>query len=161
MTVRVVALRLPKIAVLCVLVLLTFGSALWLLVGHSAGLDVTFNQKILPLNCIFETVDAGTGLLYYVTPAECGVLVTPSASNGQPASSQGRVIGPLPFGTTSVGVAPNSRAILVPGGWQPLASLQNGTVGKVQTKNSRDTSATAAVSLLVVAVAVVAMALLL
>ena len=37
----------------------------------------SFKQQILPLNCVFQTIDAGTGTLFYVTPEACGVLVTP------------------------------------------------------------------------------------
>ena len=45
----------------------------------------TFTQRILPLNCVFTTVNAGTGQLYYVTPQACGIL-TPTGSSTPPGA---------------------------------------------------------------------------
>ncbi len=48
----------------------------------------SFKQQILPLHCIFQTVDDGTGTLYYVTPKACGVVETPpNISNGSNQSA--------------------------------------------------------------------------
>jgi hypothetical protein len=57
-----------------------------LLMCPFAGAQATttnFSQKILPLDCIFQEVNDGTGTLIYLTPEECGVILTPP-----PASSQ-------------------------------------------------------------------------
>jgi len=43
--------------------------------------DTSFKQRILPLNCVFQTIDAGTGTLFYVTPEACGALVTPPTNS--------------------------------------------------------------------------------
>lgn len=50
----------------------------------------TFSQKILPLNCVFQEVNDGTGTLIYLTPQECGVILTPppTASGDQPTIPQ-------------------------------------------------------------------------
>jgi hypothetical protein len=37
--------------------------------------QTTFTQKILPANCMFETVNDGTGTLRYLTPATCWQFV--------------------------------------------------------------------------------------
>ncbi len=41
----------------------------------------SFSQRILPLNCVFQTINDGTGTLYYLTPAACGVIETNPSSN--------------------------------------------------------------------------------
>ncbi len=44
----------------------------------SAGAESSkLKQQILPINCIFEIVDYGTGEIRFLTPEECGVVVTP------------------------------------------------------------------------------------
>ena len=46
----------------------------------STAAATTFGQRILPMDCVFETINDGTGTLHYLTPAACGVVVTPSPS---------------------------------------------------------------------------------
>jgi hypothetical protein len=41
------------------------------------ALEDTFTQKILPLNCVFEVINVGTQELRYLTPKECGQIITP------------------------------------------------------------------------------------
>lgn len=36
-------------------------------------------QQILPMDCVFEVVDVGTGELRFLTPDECGQIITPPA----------------------------------------------------------------------------------
>jgi len=44
-------------------------------------------QRILPLHCIFQTINDGSGTLHYVTPAECGAVIPiPSPAPQQPPS---------------------------------------------------------------------------
>ncbi|HET7319969.1 MAG TPA: hypothetical protein VFI84_00105 [Candidatus Saccharimonadales bacterium] len=90
--------------------------------------NTAFKQRILPLDCVFETVDAGTGLLYYVTPAACGVVVALPAPPNIGTTSPGnplvaKVIGPIPQGSVAIVPGSQSRQILLPGGWRPIASL--------------------------------------
>lgn len=47
----------------------------------------SFKQQILPLHCIFQTIDDGTGTLYYVTPKACGVLINPAPGNSNTSSN--------------------------------------------------------------------------
>jgi hypothetical protein len=35
----------------------------------------TFSQNILPLDCLFETVNDGTNTIHYLTPAQCGQII--------------------------------------------------------------------------------------
>ena len=44
-------------------------------VAAAAAAGTSLEQKILPMDCVFETINDGTGTLRYLTPAECGVLV--------------------------------------------------------------------------------------
>lgn len=48
------------------------GAGLWPLTVHAE--TTNFTQRILPLNCVFETVNDGTGTVRYLTPTECGVI---------------------------------------------------------------------------------------
>lgn len=43
--------------------------------------STTFTQQILPLNCIFVTVDTGLNTIRYLTPTECGRIINPSPTN--------------------------------------------------------------------------------
>jgi hypothetical protein len=56
--------------------------------------DARFTQKILPINCIFDEINNGLGTLAYLTPAECGQLITPPDNTGQ--SEQTGTIKPIP-----------------------------------------------------------------
>lgn len=87
------------------------------------ALSTAFTQQILPLDCIFTVVNAGTGQLYFVTPAACGV------ANPTPATpATGSVTGPatrelaFPYAPTSntgtTGEALGSTQLLP---WQPVA----------------------------------------
>ena len=40
--------------------------------------NATLRQQIVPLNCMFETVNDGSGTIHYVTPAECGIVLEPT-----------------------------------------------------------------------------------
>jgi len=48
----------------------------------------SLQQKILPMNCVFETVNDGTSTLRYLTPAECGVVASQPSADGLGLSSQ-------------------------------------------------------------------------
>ena len=41
----------------------------------AAAEQATFKQKILPANCVFETVNDGTGTIRYLTPSTCWQFV--------------------------------------------------------------------------------------
>lgn len=102
-------------------------SGLWLTLPVSA-IDTTFSQKILPLNCIFTTINAGTGTLYYLTPTQCGIVVStslaPNVSSSTPLSPVYRA------NPTSSGVLLTVPAAGEPPGsqfsppWKSLATLQ-------------------------------------
>jgi hypothetical protein len=47
----------------------------------------TLKQQILPLECVFETVNDGLGTIHYLTPTECGVVLPPASSGSQTNSS--------------------------------------------------------------------------
>lgn len=63
--------------------LATFALGTAVTASHSLAEDTTFTQKILPLDCVFETVNDGTGTLHYLTPAQCGIIIgTPPDTSG-------------------------------------------------------------------------------
>jgi hypothetical protein len=121
--------------------------------------NADFEQRILPLDCVFETVDAGTGLLYYVTPAACGVVISVPAPPEPGNTSSGtqavtKVIGPIPQGSVAIVPGSQSRQILLPGGWRPLASLSGNN--NLQTANEvKDSWVAGAVALCLMAIAFV------
>lgn len=123
--------------------------------------DTTFNQNILPLDCVFETVDAGSGLLYYVTPRECGVLVDNpdggSVTSPLPATDSQKPVGPISPGTIAVVPGSTSRRILLPGGWHPLTAIAKAE----STRSQPDNSVAAAVGISLFAVVLVVAALVL
>lgn len=84
----------------------------------------TLKQQILPQNCIFQTVNDGTGTLFYVTPALCGVIIPPVTPN-PPITSPGftpRIFTP-PTQKTTPTRSTGSNAVLNFGyPWQPIAN---------------------------------------
>lgn len=84
------------------------------------ALSSSLKQQILPQNCIFQTVNDGTGTLFYVTPEECGVIIPPVVSS-RPTIS--------PVLTPPVNTGPSQDTDSGPGPtinfgypWQPIAS---------------------------------------
>lgn len=66
-------------------------------IGSVAAAGTTFGQKILPMDCVFETINNGTGTLHYLTPATCGAVLVPPPSDSdisvlpaQPTTAIGR-----------------------------------------------------------------------
>jgi hypothetical protein len=111
--------------------------ALWISVPVFAE-HTTFSQKILPLNCVFEVINVGTQELRYLTPAECGQVVStpPTNSTGNSGTSSAAtaqqstqfntdrtvffVSNGTPNTNTNNGVTQNSGSQLP---WQPLATI--------------------------------------
>jgi hypothetical protein len=54
-----------------------------------------FKQQILPFDCVFETVNDGSGTINYLTPAECGQIIPPD-DTGTGGSSGGNSGGGTP-----------------------------------------------------------------
>lgn len=102
--------------------------------------DTVFSQKILPLNCVFTTVNAGTGELYYVTPEACGVVVGFSPqiqlSTVNPNTLQ-KSLNKQPGSFTSNAISANSSGQKLYFPWRPIASLaQSNLDAKPSVKNS-------------------------
>jgi hypothetical protein len=153
------------------------GVLCWCMPALAAHNSTTFSQKILPLNCIYTVVNAGTGELYYVTPAACGVPPTPPPSSGgagSPSTSQqqstqqfnpDRTLFFVP--STTTGQQTTSEANSSSGGqsqlsWQPLATIasqNNGdkkdavTTAKLKLNTAMAVGFTAGLILVVVIVA--------
>jgi hypothetical protein len=50
--------------------------------------DSKFKQRILPMDCVFQVINVGTGTIQYLTPEECGVNINlPQSPNTLPTSS--------------------------------------------------------------------------
>jgi hypothetical protein len=139
----------------------------------------SLNQKILPLNCVFEVVSDGTGTVRYLTPSECGVLVTPSPGSGSQPVTSGSPTGASPSHVAQVqnpGTYNTARTVFfVPANsgthagnpantelrlpWQPIATVasQNATKSPNTTKaglSTKTVTAVAAVGTIGVAVLV-------
>ncbi len=106
--------------------------------------DARFTQKILPLNCVFDEVNDGLGTLTYLTPAECGQIITPIVTPGKPnQNGQPSTITPKPvliFQSTFRSVTPQyTRSIglqpepLPPN--TPQSGLLLNTVGNITSKS--------------------------
>ncbi|HET9174640.1 MAG TPA: hypothetical protein VFN56_05190 [Candidatus Saccharimonadales bacterium] len=79
-----------SITLISVLVCMVIGATV-----PAFAVDTTFSQKILPLNCVFTVVNAGTGELHYVTPEACGVYVPPpDTGSTAPATSTANAAAP-------------------------------------------------------------------
>lgn len=122
--------------------------------------ESNFSQKILPLDCVFETVDAGTGTLRYITPAECGQIIpVPSDVLG----TGNGVLGGAEQPGAIKGSTPNSSAshqLPALADWSPIASTgSTDLAGRLDLTS--DTSKVSMVVVSLIAVAVLAIALIL
>lgn len=118
------------------------------------AVNATFGQKILPLDCVFTTINAGTGQLYYVTPQACGIFVPPPDTTNYYTVPQA--------GSTYAGYSPDRTIFYVPGtvgsrntglnlangnyyGWQPIVSPATGQAKTAKT-NAKVSGANVAVA---------------
>ena len=105
---------------------------------QASAADMNFSQRILPLDCVFTTINAGSGELYYVTPAACGAVISlpPQASSGQapPDTNQPVFISRLsPAGAKITSKTGNNQRLYQ--AWHPLASVnQDNLAQKPVTK---------------------------
>jgi hypothetical protein len=76
---------------------------------HATDSQVT--QSILPLHCIYQIVNDGSGTIIYLTPVECGRIISPSP----PAT--------LPIDTTNGTQQPQLVTTVVDTGTQSLQIL--------------------------------------
>jgi hypothetical protein len=91
----------------------------------AAGSTTTFGQKILPLDCVFQVVNVGTGELRYLTPAACGQVLPPSpAVNPKQTSQATQQQYSQPYGTNrEIFFVPNNAS-----GNEDAASVSNATL---------------------------------
>lgn len=83
--------------------------------------DTSLKQQILPLDCVFETVNDGTGTLHYLTPEACGVVIPQIPVPA--TSSNGPKLVSLPPVWLPTGTADNSSALIASGlPWQPVVA---------------------------------------
>jgi hypothetical protein len=57
-------------------------------VASAVAAGTSLQQKILPTNCVFETINDGTNTLRYLTPAECGVVTERPVAGSSDLPSQ-------------------------------------------------------------------------
>jgi len=139
-------------------------SSLWLTSPVSA-VGTTFSQKILPLNCIFTTINAGTGELYYVTPEACGVAIN-FPSQTQPGTVTQNTVQPSfynqtrPYTSKAISTANNgSQKLYLP--WQSIASTNQSNLAEKPSVKASRTGAIAIAGALVGTVALIALAVVL
>lgn len=53
----------------------------------AASTRVRMKQLIVPLNCLFDEVNDGSGAVVYLTPETCGTLVRPQQAASQPSAT--------------------------------------------------------------------------
>lgn len=126
-------------------------SLVFLFPGSSAAIDGSLRQQILPLNCIFQTVNDGTGLLFYVTPEECGVVVPPEPVDPTPGiiptipvvrqneqlPAPLRILSPIPIIVSPQNTPTQSRiATSYSYPWQPLANVGSTTLQQAKQSDS-------------------------
>jgi hypothetical protein len=114
--------KLLLFTALCISTLALFG-------GRVSAEHTTLKQQILPIDCVFETVNDGSGTIHYLTPAECGQIIPPAddgSDNGgvqptAPDSGSQSVSKPL---TRSRNLLPSNRNLspIVPGSNGPTDS---------------------------------------
>lgn len=71
----------------------------------------TLKQRILPLNCLFTVVNAGTNQIQYITPAICEPIVVASPIN-KPITKSNTVLPVVNSGTTKPFVTPLPRIVI-------------------------------------------------
>ena len=83
-----------------------------LLVGTFGGSALAetskLKQQILPLDCVFQTVNDGSGTLIYLTPTECGQVITPP----DPDPGGGGTNPPVNPGSNTGGQGTPPRAVI-------------------------------------------------
>ena len=87
--------------------------------------DTELEQKILPMNCVFEEVNDGLGSLYYLTPKECGIITPPPSAPG-PSSNPVFVQTPLTQSYTPGRPLSNSLDVHGVLPWQPIVAVVRG-----------------------------------
>lgn len=75
-------IRGSLIASVCAVAFLTFSCVPTV----SASTRVRMKQLIVPLNCLFDEVNDGSGAVVYLTPETCGTLVRQQPATSAPAS---------------------------------------------------------------------------
>ncbi len=141
--------------------LISSSIGLTLLGTNTYAFNTTFSQEILPINCIFTIVNAGTGELHYVTPQACGVYnpsLRQSSNQTSSASSKSNYFGPTVAPskpeTNSVSAALSTR---LP--WQPLTKISNTQFSKTSGGTFFSTDSISLITLVIVVLFVVAIAI--
>lgn len=117
----------------------------FILIGYNDtanAVNGTLKQQILPLDCVYQIVNDGTGTIVYLTPNECGVLPTPTVNTPlaptEPTAGQqvitiidsGPAIFQVPFVPVSSDSPESSQTDAVVAGVQFLPYEQLTTVEK-------------------------------
>ena len=105
------------------------------------GVNATLKQEILPLDCVFDTVNDGSNTIIYLTPIECGV---PIKGAKEPISEPTVTI--ISTETTRIFQIPlllRNTVITVPGGsHQVITRLYNEQVTTIQEPRALQTPVT-------------------
>jgi hypothetical protein len=76
--------------------------------SHVSASGSNLKQQILPLNCVFQTIDTGNGVvIQYLTPTECGQIITPPTPTPQ-TDTGGSSITPEPTTSSDSPLQPSS-----------------------------------------------------
>jgi len=138
-------MKLNLLKPIAVFMIIFTSSFVLLFPSSTKAISGTLRQQILPLNCVFQTINVGTGLLYYVTPEECGVIVPPNPAQPNPDITQGTTPPaqqneqlPAPFRILSpYNISTQNRittGYTYP--WQPLANAGSAIIQEAKQSDS-------------------------
>jgi hypothetical protein len=134
-----------------------------LMVPSAHGVNANLKQEILPLDCVFDTVNDGSNTIIYLTPIECGI---PIDGPKEPTSEPTVTI--VSTETTRIFQIPlllRNTIVTVPGGSQQLITrLYNEQVTTIQEPQALQTPMTQTsnpVPLVIIGIGIVAIVLIL
>lgn len=131
--------------------------------SSALAVHATFKQQIVPMNCVFQQVNDGTGTIIYLTPKECGVIVNPPPGSKPSLAEQqvqqqfnpNRAIFFVTMPKNKSNKNTNKGQIL-----QPIATIPNGGISQSYTNNPIHGWVVAGLTTLVLALILLLIALL-
>lgn len=126
----------------------------------ASAVGTVFGQKILPVDCVFETVNDGTGTVHFLTPAACGVLIPQILAPTDIAGELKRVNVSAPFApiaspaaASTMHSAAGSAAAGLP--WQPVVTRNSAPAAGAVTSTAHVPTGVAAVAITISVTAIV------
>lgn len=131
--------------------------------GAAVAASANFEQRILPLNCVFSIVNAGTGEIEYVTPKACGVLFNTPVINVSQTNTRQSLSQPSSTHYLNVYTSPEQESLApVSNGsgsqipsflplWRPIVSYKKSSPAVITTSDKSEFNSVAIVVILIAA----------